>query len=144
VVGRGAAAGDLDNDGRVDLVVVHRDGPAALLHNVSSSGHWLGVRLRGTRSGRSPVGARVVCRAGGRSCTRWVTSGTSYLSSSDPRLWFGLGSAQTVEHLEVHWPSGMVQSRSNVPADRTLDFHEGDNPAGLTIGSPNTRDHLRQ
>src|SRR5262249_53206548 len=67
VVGRGVAAGDLDNDGRVDLVVVHRDAPAALLRNGTSSGHWLGLRLRGTRSGRSPVGARVTCRAGGRS-----------------------------------------------------------------------------
>jgi hypothetical protein len=134
VVGRGVAAGDLDNDGRVDLVVVHRDAPAALLRNVTPSGHWLGLRLQGTRSGRCPVGARVVCRAGGRSWVRWVTSGTSYLSFSDPRLWFGLGSAQRAESLEVHWPSGNVQSWSNLPADRILDLREGDNPAGLAVG----------
>jgi enediyne biosynthesis protein E4 len=100
-VGRGVAAGDLDNDGRVDLVVVHRDASAALLRNVTRGGHWLGLRLRGTRTGRSPIGARVVCQAGGRSRVRWLTSGTGYLSSTDPRLGFGLGSSPKVEHLEV-------------------------------------------
>ena len=126
VVGRGVAAGDLDNDGRVDLVVVHRDAVAAVLRNGTRGGHWLGLRLRGTRSGTSPVGARVVCQAGGRSRVRWLTSGTSYLSSSDPRLWFGLGSAPKVEHLEVRWPSGTVQTWSDVAADRILDLQEGD------------------
>ncbi len=126
VVGRGVAAGDLDNDGRVDLVVVHRDGPAALLRNGTPGGHWLGLRLRGTRSGRSPVGTRVLCQAGGRSRVRWLTSGTSYLSSSDPRLWFGLGQARKAERLEVRWPSGTVQTWSDVAADRILDIREGD------------------
>lgn len=126
VVGRGVAAGDFDNDGRVDLVVVHRDVPAVLLRNGTRGGHWLGLRLRGTRSGRTPVGARVTCQAGGRSQVRWVTSGTSYLSASDPRLWFGLGSAQKADHLEVHWPSGTVQTWSDVAADRILDLQEGD------------------
>jgi tetratricopeptide (TPR) repeat protein len=126
VVGRGVAAGDLDNDGRVDLVVVHRDAPAALLRNVTRGGHWLGLRLRGTRSGRTPVGTSVVCRAGGRTQVRWLTSGTSYLSSNDPRLWFGLGPVQKAESLEVHWPSGAVQSWSDVPADRILIVSEGD------------------
>ncbi len=125
VVGRGVAAGDLDNDGRVDLVVVHRDILAAVLHNGTPGGHWLGLRLRGTRSGRSPVGARVTCQAGGRSQVRWLTSGTSYLSSSDQRLWFGLGSAPKAEHLEVRWPCGTVQTWSNVAADRILDLLEG-------------------
>ena len=126
VVGRGVAAGDLDNDGRVDLVVVHRDAPAAVLHNDTRGGHWLGLRLVGTRSGRTPVGARVTCHAGGRSRVRWLTSGTSYLSSSDPRLWFGLGSALKAERLEVRWPSGAVQTWSDVAADRILELREGD------------------
>src|SRR5262245_57357323 len=104
VVGRGVAAGDLDNDGRVDLVVIHRDVPAALLNNRTRGGHWLGLHLQGTRSGRTPVGARVTCRAGGRTSVRWLTSGTSYLSASDPRIWFGIGSAPVVERLEVDWP----------------------------------------
>jgi len=133
VVGRGVAAGDLDNDGRVDLVVVHRDAPAVVLHNRTQGGHWIGLKLRGTRSSRSLVGTRVVCRAGGRSSVRWMTSGTGYLSSSDSRLWFGLGKDLLVEHLEVRWPSGLVQAWSNLPADRILDLTQGDNPVACVI-----------
>ncbi len=125
VVGRGVAAGDLDNDGRVDLVVIHRDGPAALLWNRSPSGHWLGVRLRGTRSGKTPIGARVTCRVGDRSIVRFLTSGTGYLSAHDPRLWFGLGDATTVDRLEVQWPGGRVQSWTRLPVDRILVIEEG-------------------
>jgi hypothetical protein len=128
VVGRGVAAGDLDNDGRVDLVVVHRDAPVAILRNVSQCGHWLGLNLHGTKSGRTAVGATVTCRAEGRSMVRWVTSGTSYLSSSDPRLSFGLGSACEIEKLEVRWPSGAVQSFSGLPGDRLYDLTEGGAP----------------
>jgi tetratricopeptide (TPR) repeat protein len=135
MVGRGVAAGDLDNDGRVDLVIVHRDVPAAILRNRTRSGHWLGLRLRGRRSGRTPVGARAVCRAGGRSATRWLTSGTSYLSSSDPRLRFGLGSAEKADHIEVHWPSGTKQAWSNVPADCIVDVWEGDSRIGPAVNS---------
>ncbi|WP_435015348.1 FG-GAP-like repeat-containing protein [Tundrisphaera sp. TA3] len=124
VVGRGVASGDLDNDGRVDLVVVHRDGTAALLRNVGEGGHWLGVRLVGSKSGRTPIGARVVCRAGGSTSTRWLSSGTSYLSSSDQRLWFGLGTAATIDELEIRWPSGAISRRSNFPADRIIELVE--------------------
>jgi tetratricopeptide (TPR) repeat protein len=133
LVGRGVAAGDLDNDGKLDLVVVHRDRPAAVLHNRTRGGHFLGLRLHGTRSGNSPVGARVVCRAGGRVAVRWLTSGTSYLSSSDPRLWFGLGSAVKADRLEVHWPSGTQQAWSDVTADRILDLREGDISVGQHV-----------
>ena len=89
------------------------------------AGHWLGLQLRGTKSGRTPVGARVTSHAGGRALTRWVTTGTSYLTASDPRLWIGLGASQTVEHLEVRWPSGLVQSWSDLRADCLLDLEEG-------------------
>jgi tetratricopeptide (TPR) repeat protein len=135
VVGRGVASGDLDNDGQVDIVVVHRDRLASVLRNRTRSGHWLGLRLRGTRSGRTPIGARVVCSAAGRSIVRWLTSGTSYLSASDPRLWFGLGSTEKADRLEVRWPSGTVQAWSDVPADRILDVQEVDNRARQDVPS---------
>jgi tetratricopeptide (TPR) repeat protein len=126
VVGRGMAAGDLDNDGLVDLVVIHRDAPAALLHNTSVGGHWLGLRLVGTASSRTPIGARATCRAGGRTFVRWLTSGTSYLSAHDQRLWFGLGAAATIDELEVLWPSGSVQRLYGLKADRVLDLRESE------------------
>jgi tetratricopeptide (TPR) repeat protein len=127
-VGRGAAVGDLDNDGRVDLVVVHRDQPVALLRNRTSGGHWIGLRLIGSRSGKTPVGARVTCRVGARTSVRWVTSGTSYLAANDPRLWFGLGTARTIDRLEVRWPSGAVQGWDHLPADHILELREGNDP----------------
>src|SRR5262249_38702975 len=102
------------------------------LRNRTAGGHWLGLRLRGTRSGRTPVGARVTCTAGGRTSVRWLTSGTGHLSASDPRLWFGLGAAPRVERLEVRWPSGMVQAWSDLPADRILVLREGDEPVAPT------------
>ena len=83
-------------------------------------GHWLGLRLRGTRSGKTPIGARVTCRAGGPIVVRWLTSGTGYLSAHDPRIWFGLGDAAKVDRLEVKWPSGASQSWADLPADRIL------------------------
>jgi tetratricopeptide (TPR) repeat protein len=128
VVGRGVAAGDLDNDGLVDLVVVHRDAPAALLRNTSRGGHWLGLHLVGTASSRTPIGARATCRAGGRTFVRWLTDGTGYLSAHDHRLWFGLGGAATVDELEVLWPSGALQRLSGLKADRLLELHEPGNP----------------
>ncbi|MDR3634982.1 MAG: FG-GAP-like repeat-containing protein [Isosphaeraceae bacterium] len=123
-VGRGVAAGDLDNDGRVDLVVVHRDEPVALLRNTSDGGHWLGVRLLRAKKGHSAIGARVTCRVKGLSVVHWLTSGTSYLSTHDSRLWFGLGEAHTVDRLEVHWPSGTDQSWADVPADQIIELRE--------------------
>jgi enediyne biosynthesis protein E4 len=138
VVGRGAAAGDLDNDGRVDLVVIHRDGPASLLWNRTQGGHWLGIRLRGTRSGKSPIGTEATCRAGTRSLTRLSTSGTGYLSVHDPRLWFGLGDAATIDRLEVRWPSGRHQSWTDLAADRILEIEE-DSEVLREIGANKSR-----
>ncbi|QDV38777.1 FG-GAP-like repeat-containing protein [Tautonia plasticadhaerens] len=129
VVGRGSASGDLDGDGLVDLVVDHRDSPASLLRNVTPGpGHWLGVRLIGSASGPTPVGARVSCRAGGRTIARWQTAGTGYLSAPDRRLWFGLGDAGEVDELEIRWPSGAVERHTGLAADRVVEFREAGGP----------------
>jgi tetratricopeptide (TPR) repeat protein len=125
VVGRGVAAGDLNNDGRVDLVVIHRDAPASLLWNGARTGHWLGILLRGTVSGKTPIGTQVTFRIGDRSLVRWLTSGTGYLSAHDPRLWFGLEGASSVDRIEIKWPSGRIQSWAGVAADRIVEVEEG-------------------
>jgi tetratricopeptide (TPR) repeat protein len=125
VVGRGLACGDLDNDGRLDLVVVHRDAPAAVLMNRTHGGHWLGVMLRGTRSGRTPIGALVGCQGKRSTIWRQMTSGTGYLSNHDSRLWFGLGPEERVERLEVRWPQGLTQEWREVRTDQVVEIEEG-------------------
>jgi hypothetical protein len=131
-VGRGSAAGDLDGDGRVDLVVVHRDKPVAILKNETPGGHWIGLRLvGGPRSGKTPVGARVTCRAGGRTSVRWLTSGTSYLAADEQRPRFGLGAARLVDRLEVRWPSGAVEAWDGLAADRIVELREGSGSASV-------------
>jgi hypothetical protein len=122
-VGRGAAAGDLDNDGRVDLLVVGRDAPLAVLRNVSEGGHWASFKLRGKRP-RTPVGARLTVTAGGRTQVRWLVGGGSYLSASDMRLQFGLGEATTIDRVEVRWPSGETRAWDDLTADRVHELAE--------------------
>jgi tetratricopeptide (TPR) repeat protein len=124
-VGRGVAAGDLNNDGRTDLVVVHRDAPAALLYNEASSGHWLGLKLSGTHSGKTAIGARVSVRTRDRSLVRWWTAGTGYLSSHEPAIWIGLAAATKIDQIEVKWPAGMVQTWRNLDVDRLYEIEEG-------------------
>ena len=126
VVARGLAAGDLDDDGRVDLVVVHRDAPAVVLKNETPGGNWIGLRLRGRRSGSPPVGARATCRSGGRDRVRIVSSGTSYLAAQDPRIWFGLGDAVRAESIRVRWPSGLEQTFADLDAGTVYEVVEGE------------------
>ncbi len=126
VVGRGACRGDYDNDGLEDILVVQNTGAARLLHNQSrGAGHWLNVRLVGTKSPRSGYGARVRVETAGRIQTATCRSGSSYLCASDPRLHFGLGSSTQADRVTVRWPAGTEQSCTAVAADRTLTLTEG-------------------
>jgi hypothetical protein len=118
--GRGAAFGDYDNDGDLDIVVNHVDhqaAPALLRNDTPRSGHWIGFRLEGRRP-RTAYGARLDLQAGGRRFVRVLQPNTSYLSGNDPRVHVGLGAAERVERLTVRWPSGLVQSWEGLAADR--------------------------
>ena len=117
-LGRGVAFGDLDNDGRIDLVVSHMNEPAAVLRGIGGAGrHWLGVQLIG-KGHADVVGARVELRVGGRTLTRFAKGGGSYLSSNDRRLHFGLGGETKPGRLTVTWPNGVQQHFDDLAADR--------------------------
>ena len=118
--------GDLDNDGRIDLVIVPQNAPVAYFHNRGETGHGLTLRLEGTASNRDAIGARVTVTAGGRRQSGWRIGGGSYQSASDPRLHFGLGDAERVDVVEVAWPSGWV-TRTGGPlaADNGYLLREG-------------------
>ncbi len=121
---RGAAFGDINNDGRMDVVVTSLGGPPLVLLNRESSGnHWLSILLRGSRSNRDGYGARV--RVNGQ--TRFATSAGSYLCANDKRLHFGLGAAEKAG-VEVLWPSGTKQVLADVRADQFLEVAEPEHP----------------
>jgi len=129
-VARGLAIGDLDNDGRLDAVVTTNDGPAYVLRNETpSANHWLLLRLVGHKSNRDAIGANVklVTASGQQFAT--VTTASSYLSSSDKRVHFGLGKEKSIESIEIRWPSGIVQTLKNIPADQVLQIDEPVAPA---------------
>jgi hypothetical protein len=124
-VGRGCAQGDFDNDGRPDLLLCENAGPTRLLRNVSPDRHhWVGVQLRGRAGNRDGYGAEVRLTAGGITQRRWVHSGSSYLSASDPRALFGLGDAAQADRLEVRWPSGRTSELPAPALDRYLEVVE--------------------
>jgi tetratricopeptide (TPR) repeat protein len=126
-VGRGLAVGDLDNDGRLDLLLVASDAPLVFLRNRSTSPtHFLTLGLEGTASNRDAVGARVVVTTSGRTQVVARVGGGSYLSSSDQRLHIGLGLARMVDRVEVVWPSGSRNSYAGLVADHGYRLREGD------------------
>jgi hypothetical protein len=124
-VGRGMAIGDIDNDGKIDAVVTTNGGPAHVLRNeTKTSNHWLTVKLVGHKSNRDGIGAVVkITTAKGQ---QWVTVTTAsgYLSSSDPRAHFGLGTESVAQSLEIQWPSGIVQVLKDVIGDRIIRVDE--------------------
>ena len=124
---RGAAFGDLFNDGKIDVVINQLGNVPALLRNVDADqNHWLGLKLIGGRkSPRDATGATVYVAAGGLRERGDVLSGGSYASSNDPRVHFGLGAATTVERVEVHWPSGRVEIVRLEEVDRYFAIEEG-------------------
>ena len=123
IVGRGLATGDFDNDGRMDLLVVDSEGAPLLLRNDSEKvGHWLGLRL--LTGGRDAYGARVTVRAGGRALLRHCHADGSYMSSSDPRVHIGLGTATRIDSVEILWPSGKKTTLTDVLPDKYVTVTE--------------------
>jgi hypothetical protein len=123
---RGAAFGDIDNDGDVDVVVSNVNTTPDLFRTDTEPGrHYLLVKLVGTTSNRSAIGARVGCTAGGFTQWQEVRGGGSYISQNDLRAHFGLGSATRVDRLWVRWPNGLEEEWRDVPADQILTLREG-------------------
>jgi hypothetical protein len=124
-VGRGAAFGDVDNDGDVDVLVGNNNGPVRLLVNqAAGTNHWLGLRLVGA-GGRDQVGARVRIPTAGAVRQRRARADGSYASANDPRVHVGLGASSTVSAVEVRWPSGRTETFAAIPADRYTTLTEG-------------------
>jgi enediyne biosynthesis protein E4 len=121
---RGLAVGDLDGDGRPEIIVVNINSIPSVLKNSGPHGHYLNILLTGTKSNRSAVGARVTIRVGVRKMVDEVMSGGSYYSQNSFTLHFGLGEATEVDQVEIQWPSGVVQRTGKVRADQTLKLTE--------------------
>jgi hypothetical protein len=124
-VSRGLAAGDLDNDGRIDLVINDLDGSPQVLHNeLPDPGNWLIVTLRGKGENTDAIGAVVTVRTGATTQRRVVQSGTSYLSQDDMRQHVGLGRATEVDSVEVRWPDDSTTKMEHVRANQILEIKQ--------------------
>jgi enediyne biosynthesis protein E4 len=141
IVARGAAFGDLNNDGQIDIVLgVLNDAPV-ILRNNGTKNHWLGIRLVGSQSNRGGMGARVTVTDGrGRRQIFDVTTAGSYLSANDPRIVAGLGTESAVKSIEVRWPSGLNQSLASPELDRYTTIYERDAKEKVSL-DPGIWDH---
>jgi hypothetical protein len=138
-VGRGAAYADINNDGRLDLLLSTNGGPAYLFRNEAQGTNAnRGVRLKlvGTKSNRDGIGAVVRLSSGGDTQTQMLRSGSSYLSSSELILTFGLGPRDKADAIEIRWPSGQIDHLSNIGAGQTITATEG---KGQTSSRPYTK-----
>jgi hypothetical protein len=125
-VGRGAAVGDFLNNGHLDLAVTVLDGSPALLRDTEPvAGHWLRIKAIGSRSNRDGFGARIELRAGNLVQTQEVRANSSFESTSDPRVHFGLGSGTRADAIVVHWPSGRTDAVQGEAADQEIVIEEG-------------------
>jgi hypothetical protein len=134
---RGCAFGDFDNDGDLDVLIVNMNEPPSLLRNdLTGENHWLKIKLAGTKSNRSAIGARVLVRYGTRTQAQALVSQSSYYSANDPRLHFGLGAEKSAD-VEVHWPSGLTEHFKGVAANQLITVIEGRGMApGKGFGKP--------
>jgi len=122
---RGCAFGDFDNDGDIDILVVNLNEPPSLLRNdIKQKQNWIKVKLEGVKSNRSAIGARVLVHYGGKVQAQAVLSQSSFYSSSDSRLHFGLGATSTVD-IDVYWPNGLQEHYKNLAANRLITLREG-------------------
>jgi hypothetical protein len=127
-VSRGAAFGDIDNNGAIDIVVANNNGPVRLLLNQTKSvnrNHWLLVHLEALHGNRYGIGAKVEVRQRGRKLTRRAHTDSSYLSANDVRVHFGLGEDARIETLIVYWPEGRVEAWEQIQADQIVTIRQG-------------------
>lgn len=130
-VSRSLAAGDIDADGDLDLLVGNVQGRARLYRNdAPRKGHWLRLRVVDPRLNRVAIGAQVTVRLPDRSLVRPINRGFGYLSSGDPWAHFGLGKAERIDRIEVRWPDGRTESFPGGPADRALEIVRGEGQSG--------------
>jgi len=126
IVGRGIATADYDNDGDIDIATNNRgDFPSLLRNDGGNANHWLTVMLIGAKSNRDGIGSSLKLTSQGVVRIEQAKGGMGYMSASDPRIHFGLGSRTKVDSLEITWPSGLVQKLANVPADQIIAVKEG-------------------
>ena len=124
---RGAAFGDLNNDGNIDIVVMNTgEAPTLLLNHGGNKNHRVLFKLVGTKSNKMAIGSRVTVKAGRLAQFNEVRAGGSYLSQNDPRLHFGLGTEAKMDEIEIKWPSGKVEVLHDVTADFIYTIVEGE------------------